>query len=229
MYGVFGVAVLLLVVLIMQIVNVRGLLKTYSKDDYYKQILVKNEYNTVQATSCSNIGIYGWQIDTILAGLLSNISAQINTTVKMPSFFYSVPTTSGIRTIEYSTSEIFYIPILSSSPATTRFVNDVLSNKIDYVTWSAGLFRPVYVPDFSQQMLPYLTKAKYNNIIQLLETNSVIALCKIPSMTLLKTMDFDLAQSTDVLSDTTLQSFLGDSRGNILDLPNSLHIIGYKL
>ena len=54
LYYILAFAVALALILLVQVIYVRIKLSKYTKDEYYKQLLVKNEYNNTQSTACSN-------------------------------------------------------------------------------------------------------------------------------------------------------------------------------
>jgi len=230
-----AIGLILLVVLGVQVLYIKTLIGKYSKDDYYKQLLVKNEYVEQQTqTMCSNFGVYGWQINTSLAKYINepSMKAQLIHLIKLPAFFYSVPTKLGLQTVEFPTTDVYFIPLASTSPATERFVADVLANRVDYVTWQTGLFRSAYLANFKDKVTEFLEFKGFKNVVGMLNNVKVIALCKVPTLSMLKEFDYSFAQSIDeTVPDTLIQSFIGDSRQelDIENLPVSLQVVGYKI
>lgn len=233
LYYIITALVVVLVILVVQVVYVRTSLAKYTRDDYYKQLLVKNEYTTTQDQSCSNFGIYAWPIDTFLAKLLNAPGMRKMAALKVaaPSYFYSVPSKAGFQTIEYASTDVYYIPLVGASTATSKFMNDLLSKRVDYVTWQGGLFRVAPAVDYKQKMHKYLSEKSFDNVISMLDSVSIIALIAIPTLSKLKEQDYAFAEKLDETSpDTIVYSFIGDSRSELVvdALPNSFHVFAYK-
>ena len=233
-YYFLAVVLALVVIVIIQVIYVRVQLSKYSKDDYYKQLMVKNEYVTTQNQVCSNFSVYAWQIDTVLAKLMNENAIRLGFTTQMdlPKYFYTIPTSGSFKTIEYTSSDLYFVPLVTSSIATTRFINDCISQNVDYVSWHAGLFRVQAMQDFKDKMSTYLSSKSLDSITSMLDKCTVIVLARVPSLASLKEIDYALSQELDENApDSVIHSFVGDSRGEFdaSSLANSLHVIGYKV
>ena len=152
--------------------------------------------------------------------------------VKLPSYFYTVPTKTGYHSIEYSTTQVHFIPLVNTTPATSRFTNDALAGKLDYVTWQGMLFRASVMSTYKEMMTEYLTSNGHSNVLAGLENTTIICLCEIPTLSKLAEVDYAFAQALEEdAPDTIIHSFIGDSRNpfNVNSLPNLVHVIAYKL
>lgn len=233
LYIIISCVIILIVILCFQVVYVRTQLYKYIKDDYYKQLLVKNKYVEEQTLQrCSNFGIYTWQINTALATYLNDsaLKSQLLSIIKRPSFFYSVPTKIGLQSVEVPSEDMYFIPIIKDSPTSHRFINDMLANRVDYVTWQTGLYRASYLTTFKDDVKDFLELKGLTNITSLLETSKIIALSKIPHLSTIREINYEMSESIpDNAPDHLIQSFIGDSRQeiNISNLPNNLQVVGY--
>lgn len=229
-YIILAALLVVLVILAIQVIYVRLSLAKYSKEEYYKQLLVKNEYVSQQTKDmCSNFGVYALQIDTNLARSLNSgfVYNHAIDTIKIEPIHYTVPINSGYVTVEYRSHQVHYLPINTSVAATSRFINDYLANKIEYITWNANLFRIVYIPNFADQVkLLYETKHLQKHYF---DGKDIFALIKIPTISELALYNSTLASSSNL--SPVLKSFIGDSSG-VFDatiLPEAVHVIGYKV
>lgn len=236
-YFIIAGLLLLVAILLVLVINVRSNLAKYSKDDYYKQLLVKNEYTTTQTmATCSNFGVYALQIDTAIAKHLNSgvIHTFATTKLAVPSFFYSVPTPkNGIMTVDYKSRKINFLPVKAKSPATSRFVNDVIAGRVDFITWQKGIFRVTVASSFKEDMKEFFDTKGFQNVAKALNDVVVLMLIKLPTLAELGEQDYALSEiiSNGKAPNSIIQSFIGEStlEFNVDSLPNGMHVIGYKI
>lgn len=221
-----------LIILFIQIIYIRTKLAKYSQEDYYKQLLVKNKYVDEQTyQQCSNFNVYIWQINSTLASYLNDTTykPQIQTILKPISFLYSVPTKIGLQSVSVVSTNLFFIPLVNSPP-TSRFINDCLSKRIDYITCQYGVYRCLYMPDFKNQMGEFFTYQGLKTVDKSLDNTSIIVLSKLPTISAIREINFELQEAIDDSTpDILIQSFAGDSRSDFpsTELPNVLQVFGY--
>lgn len=236
-YFIIAGLLLLVAVLLVLVINVRSNLAKYSKDDYYKQLLVKNEYTTTQTTAaCSNFGVYALQVDTAIAKHLNSgvIHTFAATKLAVPSFFYSVPTPkNGIMSVDYKSRKVNFLPVKAKSPTTSRFVTDILAGRVDFITWQKGMFRVTIASAFKDDMKEFFDKKGFQNVAKALDDVVVLMLIKLPTLSDLAEQDYALSQilAQGKAPNSIIQSFIGESTVEFAvdSLPNGMHVIGYKI
>jgi len=233
-FFIVALAFAVLVVLTFQVVFVRIQLSKYDQDDYYKQLLVKNEYvNNVE--SCSNFGVYAVTVETSLIQIINHgdLLNKAVASVQLPLYVYTIPTKNGFQSIEYVNYDVIFLP-LTKSPGTARLVNDILKQRVDYVTWSSNLFRISVCSDYKDKMQEYLLSNGYGDTYKAMENMSIIVLTKIPSLDSLKEADYQFGESIDSSTPATIiHSFIGTSQSSIdfgsFSDAAMLHLVGYKV
>lgn len=236
-YYILAGLLVVVVILVIQVMHVRSSLATYSKDDYYKQLLVKNEYTSTQSTTaCSNFGVYALQVDTAIAKHLNSgvIHTYASNKIDTPKFFYSVPTPkNGIMSIEYKSRNINFLPLKAKSASTSRLVNDMLGGRVEFITWQKGMFRVVLAPSFKEDMKEFFETKGFDNVRKALDDVVVVVLVKLPTLSELAEDNYVLSQMLERgnAPDGIIHTFIGQStlEFNVDALPNGLHVIGYKI
>jgi hypothetical protein len=229
---IWSIITVFLIILLVQIIYIQTKLTKYSKDDYYKQLLVKNRYVEEQTyQQCSNFNIYVWQINSTIANYLNDVTLkpQIQTILKPISFLYSVPTKIGLQSVSVVSTDLFFIPLVNSPP-TTRFINDFLSKRIDYISCQYGVYRCSYLQDFKSQMGDFFMYKGLKTVENSLDNTSIIVLSKLPTISAIKQINFELQEAIDDSTpDILIQSFAGDSRQDFpaTELPNVMQVFGY--
>ena len=228
---ILSVLVFLVFILIVQVVYVRIKLGRYSNDDYYKQLLVKSEYEKQNEGVCSNISIYAWEIDKSLSMVLNQkeIKAKAQASVKLPEQIYIIPSADGKKQAVTYYPQEFEILALVANPASVRFVNDVAQKKVDYITFGNLLYRVDVVTDYETKISEFLTYAN-RDALPLLKNKYFVALIPIPSWNQLSMNNFDMINIKK--TDISIQGFIASSSPNAIDLsnlPTYLHVIGYRV
>ena len=230
LYIVLALVVLIAVVVMIQVVYVRMKLSKYSNDDYYKQMLVKNEYQDTQSiNACSNLGIYGMEIDATLTATLNSNAVKLSTqnTFALPSYHYTLPIGDKFASVEHTPTTYITIALIAGAAA-SRLTNDIAARKVDYVTWGQSLYRIAHFPDYSDKV-PDAKK---------IPNRVYIALIPIPTLNELARHTNSAAQSTLTATSTNqpvITSFLSSSASAItqpLDLtklPSLMQVVGYAV
>lgn len=233
-YYIVAVLVVAVVMLLFQIIYIRVHLSKYSKDDYYKQLIVKNEFQS-NGQSCSNLGVYAVTVVTNLVQIINQgvLLGLASSSIQLPAFVYSIPTSSGFQSIEYTNRDIVLLP-LTKSPGSSRLVNDILGQRVDYITWASNVFRASVSMDYKDRMQEFMLSNGYDELFESLDGITIIVLTKIPSLATLKDADYTFGESIDNNTPATIiYSIIGSSQ-NTLDLVALserpvIHMIGYKI
>lgn len=136
------VLIILAVLLVFQVLLLRSKIKTFAKNDYYKQSLVKNEYAYKNVESCANFAVYPWNVDTILFTAINNTDHKnrFMNHYEVKTFMYTVrrQATMSIETVPFteSTSNLTVVPVIKIGD--NKFLNAFKNGKIEYIIWDKG-------------------------------------------------------------------------------------------
>lgn len=241
-YILIAVATLVFIVMAIMIANISNRLSKYSRDDYYKQALVKNDY-VINQDACSNFAIYALSIDTNITADINRslLAGYANGRISLPTHFYTIPkprssTASSAPetiTIEYTPTAPYYIALKNNTPSNTRLVEDILGKRIEYLTLGPGIYRVSIINNYHGIMSSFLKENNYTNLASKLAEAAVIALTRIPTFDELKSSSEELS-SADTPANQPQQiihMFIGNPLHVIesRDIHPLTHAIGYRI